>query len=144
MAQSFTLADGQLAAASTTILPPDDSATPGGRYVNLSLFNTSQGGDETIILTVARGAGTARVVGQVTLGPREQRLVGSIALSAGDTLAGYASDASTVDYIVTLGVAGRMSGTTLDATGTDKGTSVLRKIQNGIEDMVGTDLVDPG
>lgn len=144
MAENYTLADGQLAAASATILGPADGTPPGGRYVNLSLFNTSQGGDETIILTQARGAGTPRVIAQVVLGPRCQRLVGSIALAAGDTLAGFATDAAIVDYIVTLGAAGRMTGVTLDATGTDAGTAVLRQIRFGIEDVVGTDLVDPG
>lgn len=112
---SLTLADGQLAAASATLLGADSKGED--RTVNVMLANTHSSSAETVILTVLRPDSTARRVARVVLSANETCLVANLPLSAADILAGYATDATTVDYTVTRGGSGPLSVTCLDANG---------------------------
>lgn len=117
---SQVLGDGQLAAASATVL----GAAAGERVVALSLFNTSGAATQTVTLTVAKGTGTARTIGRYTLDPYESAYLNGLILDPADVLAGYASSASAVDYRVTAGT-GDFEVMLRDADGAPKGTTAI-------------------
>ncbi len=102
MATSFTLADGQLAAAAATLLGTDTA----GRVVTIICHNGSATLTETVRLLVSRGGGTARNVARAILAPHEQLCVVNLCLDPSDVLSGFTTDAATVDYLVQTGSGG--------------------------------------
>lgn len=119
---SLNLANGQLAATSGTLLglaPPDIRRT----YVSVKLYNSSGASTETVILTVAVAGGAARGLVRIDLAPYETLQVDNLALDDADILAGYASDAATVDYVVSQGNGGEFNVQSLDVNGAAKQVS---------------------
>ena len=120
MAREYlNLADGQLAATSTTIL----TAGSEGAFVQITLSNTSAS-DQICLLTVLRTGSTARRIRRIVLEKDEADYITGLALSAGDVLAGYATTASAVDYLVGLS-SGPFSMMTRDANGFPKASAAL-------------------
>lgn len=109
---SQTLTASQLAASSTTI----HTADKGGTY-SLLLANTSASSAETCVVTVARAGGTARRIARVVLAANETAHILNIPMSSGDVLAGSATDASTVDYTLSVSGGGEFRVVCLDANG---------------------------
>lgn len=134
---AITLADGQLAASSGTIL----GAATGERFVNVLLVNTSGSSSETIILTVSRGGGTARRIARGVLEANCSAYIANLALDPSDVLAGYATGATTVDYLVTRADGGEFGIRYLDANGALKSGSA--SIGSGNTTLAG-DLVVAG
>ena len=91
----LNLADGQLAATSSTLLTTSHE----GAVVQVTLFNTSSS-QQTINLTVLRSGSTARQVVRAVLERYESLYVIGLPLSAADVLAGYSTTAEAVDYLV--------------------------------------------
>lgn len=133
MTLPLTLADGQLPAAAVALY----TATEPVR-VNLTCSNTSASLTETVIITILRGASTtARRICRCVLSPNEQLYVFGVPLQANDVLQGSTSDATTVDYVVTVGGAGQYSIVVLDSTGAVK-TKNVPSLNNT------TAVTDPG
>jgi len=120
MSRQLNLADGQLAATSAAIL----GAAKLERTVGITLYNTSEGVEQTVVLTVTRSGGSARTIFRSLLKPLETRYVSGIGLDPSDVLAGYASYASAVDYLVTLS-AGPFTVTAKDKYGAPKSSESL-------------------
>lgn len=91
------LADGQLAAASGTLLTNGTVE----RLVSLILVNTIAV-EQTVVLTVTRSGSTARYILRAKLTQYQQLHLRGLPLDPSDVLAGYATSASAVDYIVSL------------------------------------------
>ena len=89
------LADGQLAAASATIL----GAGTVERLVSLVLFNTNAA-EQEIVLTLTKLDGTARRLCGGTLKEDESLFITGLPLDPSTVLAGYASGSGAVDYLV--------------------------------------------
>jgi hypothetical protein len=126
------LADGQLAAASGTLLtgPPGSMGT-----VNVIIYNSNTS-SETVTLTVARpNGGTARTICVTALAAGETLLVNGIPLPDGAILAGLATDASKVNYFITVSSETRLSMQVLTASGASK---------SGTTSSVGTIQLDLG
>lgn len=114
---ALVLSDGQLTASSATLV----SIATGSQYLNLTFFNTSASATATVTLTLARAGGTARNFARAELGPYEGLYVRGLGLDSADTLAGYASLTSIVDYLVQQGIADSdFLIFTRDATGAPK------------------------
>lgn len=96
--KNLTIADGQLAATATQIV-----AGPGNhaRQINVVLSNTGTQ-DETIVLTYSRNGGTQRRVWRCVLSANWQARVCGLPINVADVLYGSASDASVVDYLVSI------------------------------------------
>ena len=96
----LTTADGQVAASTTEIATgPSDS---GGR-INVTFCNTGTA-EETLVLTVTRGSGgTARRLRRNVLQANEQLVVAGLPLSGDDSLKAATTNASVVDYLVSVG-----------------------------------------
>lgn len=117
MAQN--LADGQLAASTSTLL---GAAPPAARRraVDVKLYNTSSSSTETVTMTVSVNGGTARTLLRIDLAPYETLQVDNLALDDADVLAGYTDTASTVNYVVSHGSGGPYDVRVLDANGAFK------------------------
>ncbi len=110
-----TLADGQVAAATTAVLA---AGTPGP--VTLTFANTGSL-DETLTVTVTRGTGTARRLVKIVLSTDEQLFIANLPLNAADTIKAETTTALTVDYLVVAAPdAAPLTITTLDANGAIK------------------------
>ncbi len=96
---SLNIANGQLANSSTALAA--STVPTASDLFSLVLRNTSGSLTETITITVARNAGTARKYPQVILGPNESAVFRNIPMESGDTIKGQASDAATVDFTLT-------------------------------------------
>ena len=94
----LTLADGQLAASSGTIL----AAGSIERTVNVILTNTGTA-TETVIVSVSRAGGTARRLIRIGVESYESLYITGLPLDPADTIAAYTTNATTVDYLITLG-----------------------------------------
>lgn len=129
------LANGQLAAASATILAAADDGQP--RSVNIALGNTSGSSTEVVIVTVTRSGGTARRVARVSLAANETAQIVNLSLGGGDTVQAYATDATTVDYDVSAAAApGAFAIVALDASGGIKqGTTSYSSAQTFLSDL---------
>lgn len=93
------LADGQLAATSTTILGAADHPSI-ERVVTIFLFNT-RASEETCWLQVSRSGGSLRTAARVVLDQQYDSVyVKNLPLDPGDVLSGYASLGSSVDFLV--------------------------------------------
>ena len=92
---SLLLADGQLAAASATIL----GAGGGERIASIVLLNTSAI-EQEIVLTLAREGGTARQFASATLKENESLYITGLPVDPSTVLAGYATGGGVVDYLV--------------------------------------------
>lgn len=98
----LALADGQLAAASATIL----GAASGERTVGLTLFNTSASA-QAVTFAVTRVGSTARTVARIKLEKKyESAYINGLPLDPSDLLAGYATYATSVDYLIHQQLAG--------------------------------------
>jgi predicted transcriptional regulator len=114
---------------------------PTGR-ITLVLNNTGTA-DEVVILTFQRTGGTARRFRRLVFAENEGAVIRGIPIQPDDTLLGVTTTASVVDYLVSTG-SGDITVDVLSADGTSKGVATLRKILLGMEDLVGTEMVDPG
>lgn len=95
MATNLNAADGQVAATATQILAGEDNA----RRYNLTFSNVGTT-EQTLVLTLSRNSGTARRVRRVVLAVNEQLDVFGLAVDKRDSLLAQATDASSVDYVV--------------------------------------------
>lgn len=109
------MADGQLSASSSTLIGVGTAE----RVVTLTMFNTSLSAKQEIFLTVTRSGSSARVVAHAILEGQESLIVKGLPLDPSDVLAGYASSATTVDYIISQG-SGPFAIETRDKTGAPK------------------------
>lgn len=141
MAREWTLADGQLGTTAATLLSGVDAPALG--HVEVVLQNTGDT-EETIVLTFRRSGGTARRLVRLVLQANEQAFVRGVAMQPDDTLLAVTTTASTVDYLVVASGAKSLTAEVLDAAGTSKGVTTLRKMLVGIEQLVGGELADPG
>ena len=132
-----SLADGQLAATSTTIL----TAPGGGAVVSLSLNNVSLR-QQKCLLHVTRPGGTARRIARIVLEKDESHYLTGLSLSPGDVLSGQADVGSAVDYLVTLDSGFTMF--TRDASGFPKASSALQVTLPGDEKLTAGDLTIAG
>ena len=119
--RSHTLADGRLAAASATVIA--GSSVP-DNYVTVILSNTGTA-EETVILTFTRAGGTARRLRRLVLQENEQAEIRNIPIQPDDTLSGYTTTASVVDYLVNKASGGGFSAEIYDAYGTSKGVTTM-------------------
>ncbi len=96
--QNLNIANGQVAAAAAQIV-----AGPGtrARSINVILSNTGTQ-DETIILTLSLNGGTPRRVWYGVLSPNWQARICGLPLNGTDSLLAQTTDASVVDYIVSV------------------------------------------
>lgn len=92
----LTLADSQLPAASATILAADAGGQD--RRVDIRLFNTNTS-TETVVITKTTTSGV-RVVTKVALATLETHVVTGLALDPSNTLQGFTTTASKVDYSI--------------------------------------------
>lgn len=98
------LAEGQLAATKGTIYTVPASTIVYIRFFRLS--NTSAVSIETVKIYLKTGS-TSRLILPVDINPGEAVDViedAALILEAGDLIEGQATDASTVDYVITGGV----------------------------------------
>jgi hypothetical protein len=124
-----TIADGQLAAAAAAILT---GADVGSTRVDIVLNNTSGSSTETVTLTFQRAGGTARVLDRCALLPHETRTITGVGIQSGDVLLGVATDAATVDYLISVSAGGPLTARTTDANGAAKGASAATLAGNTI------------
>lgn len=118
------LANGQLAATATTILGASSGSPSSGRHnVSVILYNTSASSQETVSLTVSYNGSTARTIAHAVLAAKETLIVSNLPMDPADILAGIATDATTVDYVVTEAPGGPFSVVSLDANGAVKGSA---------------------
>jgi hypothetical protein len=97
---SLNIANGQLAATSTALAA--SSVPTSSDLFTLVLRNTSGSLTETITITVTKtSSGTARKYPQIVLLPNESAIMRNIPMESGDTIKGQASDATTVDFVLT-------------------------------------------
>jgi hypothetical protein len=93
------LGNGQVAASAAAIA----SWTGSQSYrTNATFANTSSSLTETLVVTVLRAGGTARRVCRAVLAPNEHLVVTGIVIDSGDTLKASTTDATTVDYDVSV------------------------------------------
>ena len=93
---ALNLSDGQLTTSSATLVTFDSTSY----YLVIKLFNTSVA-DVDVTLTVTRTTnGTARTLARAELKSYESLYLTGVSLDQADTLAGYASRASAIDYMV--------------------------------------------
>ena len=118
---SLSLADGQLASSAAVIL--DVAAS--GRTVNLVFTNTSGSASETVLVTVSRAGGTGRRLTRAVIAANESLYVNGVALDPGDNISASATDATTVDYQVTVG-SGPFNVYSLDVNG------AMKQVNSGI------------
>lgn len=140
MARLFSITDGQLASTAGTVCSGTDAPPSGKIAVVLQNTGTSE---ETVILTFQVGGGTARRIARAVLQQDEQLVVSGIAIQPGDTLLGVTTTDSVVDYVVSASNA-VFSIDVLSADGTNKGIGAIRKMVLGLQDLVGSELVDVG
>lgn len=115
---ALSLADGQLAASTATILP----AGTDERTVAVMLFNTTSQ-SQAVTLTVTRASSSARTIARVTLAEKyESAYVVGIPLDPSDVLSGYTTYASSVDYVVTAST-GAFNIIVRDADGSPKASA---------------------
>ena len=136
-----TLADGQLGSTAAAILSGTDS--PPSRRVCVVCQNTGTS-EETVVLTFQVGGGTARRLFRAVLNENEQLVADGLPIQEGDTLLGVTSTASTVDYLVSASGSGAIRFEVLDANGTGKGVTTLRKLLAGVQANLGDELPDLG
>lgn len=122
MGRRYTLADGQLAASSTTILAGSSLDNPDGDSLDISCTNTAAT-TETVIVTLARAGGTARRIARAVLAQNEELVITGLKMQGDDTLAAYSTNVSAVDYLVTGGSQAPFGKNTFDSTGSLKSTS---------------------
>lgn len=166
MARSLTLADGQLGTTAATLLSGADAVAGSVSAV----FTNTSAAEQTVILTFRRSGGTARRIARAVLAEHEQLRLDNLPMQPDDTLLGYTSNASAVDYLVVSGDGGAMRLTPYGATGSPKSTvdgeqevsgsltlsevspledldsernSLLRRLVLGIEMLTGTPIPDP-
>ncbi len=101
-----TIADGQLAASATLILagsslPSQGTGSNFGARLNMTFCNTGVS-SETVALTVLRNGGTARQICSVVLATGERLVISGFGIDQLDTLKGTATDASVVDYLISI------------------------------------------
>lgn len=99
--RNLTIADGQVAATATEITAGSGDMA---QRLNLTFCNTGSQ-DETLVLTISRNGGTARRLKRVVLATEEQLEITGLPLNSTDSLLGVTSNASVVDYIVSIAAA---------------------------------------
>ncbi len=130
----LTLANGQLAVASTVMLTQGQATIAGapqpqawGQPVSVSLYNTGAV-SQTILLKVLRsGDTTARTVARYVLAQNESAALSCLVLGPGDALYGQTTTATNTDYSVFESVPGSFQSQAYDSSGLLKlvnGTSV--------------------
>ena len=96
--KNLTLASGQVAATATEI-----TAGSGNHAKRLNIKFCNVGGqEEELILTVSRNGATAVRIKRVVLAANEEFRIGGFPLNSSDSLLGVASNASSVDYLVSI------------------------------------------
>lgn len=96
---ALNLSDGQLTTSSAQLV----TLATASQYVAGSFFNTSATAEVTVTLTLTRLAtGTARQIARAKLAPLESFYFRGLALDVADTLAGYATLTTTIDYLIAL------------------------------------------
>lgn len=112
------LGNGQVAASAAAIA----SWTGNQSYrCNATFTNTSASLVETLLVTVLRAGGTARRIFRAVLAPNESVVAAGIILDSGDTLKASTTDATTVDYDVSVAPdSAPLSITCYDANGAVK------------------------
>lgn len=116
---------GQLPAVAAAIFSPtdgDDAVLGGGRYQGI-FYNTSGSLTETITLTETIVGGGSRTIARFVLLPNEIAVMRGLAMSSGDILGGITSDATTVDYTISIGGVADFSITVYDSSGSVKSNS---------------------
>ena len=94
---ALNLSDGQLTTSSATLVTLDNAS----HYIVAKFLNNSQTTDVDVYLTLTRTAsGTARTIARATLEPYEAMYISGLALDQADTLAGYATLGSAIDYLI--------------------------------------------
>ena len=115
----LTLADGQLSATAATVYSGD------ARIVTINAYNTSASSSETVSFTFQRNGGTARGLHRAILAPYERVIISGVCVETADTILGSATDAATVDYLVTIG-SGPFNVSSFDASG------ALKQVNTGV------------
>ena len=127
------LADGQVAATATALVDAS-GANPGSgtitsdTRVNITLFNTSTTLSETVVLTYTRSqTNVARRIYRGAMAANEYAILLNVPFVVGDKILGSTSDASTVDYTVSIAAGqGQFSVGSFDANGS------LKQVNTGI------------
>lgn len=96
--QNLTVADGQLAATATAMTTGTAAVA---RKLNVIVSNTGQN-EETVVITYSRAGGTQRRVFRAVLQANWSARLCGLGLNADDTLYGATTNASVVDYLVTI------------------------------------------
>lgn len=124
-----SLANGQLAASAGTLLA---GSTLLGQevIVDVDLSNTSATTTEVVVLTVSRAAGTARRKRRIQLAPNETATVTGITIDPTDTLSGSTTNATTVDYDITVNNGAPPGVVVRDAAGSAKASQNLASATN--------------
>lgn len=95
---NLTTGSGQVATTATQI-----TAGVGNRARRLNLKFCNVGGQtETLILTLSRNGATAVRIKRVVLEPNEEFRISGLPLNATDSLLGVTTNASSVDYFVSI------------------------------------------
>ncbi len=95
---NLTVADGQVATTATEITKGRGNHA---RPLDLTFANVG-GQEETLILSISRGGGTARRLKRVVLSPDEQLEICALALNSTDSLLAQTSNAASVDFVVAI------------------------------------------
>lgn len=96
--RNLNFADGQVAASATAIA---SDLSQSGQWVN-GLFSNVSSTSQTLILTLSRLGGTSRRVFRAILDVDESLQVTGLPINSGDTLYAATTDASSVDYILSV------------------------------------------
>lgn len=115
----LTLADGQLSATAATVYSGDAGV------VTINAYNTSSSTSQTVSFTFQRNGGTARGLHRAILAPYERVILSGVCIETADTILGSATNATTVDYLVTVGN-GPFCVTSFDANG------ALKQVNTGV------------
>lgn len=106
------VASGQLASSEATLFAGSGVAT-------ISCYNTSNSTTETVSILVKSGTDASKTIAHVVLSPHEQVIVRGISLSVGGfLLRGQSTNATTVDYVISVADSGDFGVEVHDASGT--------------------------
>lgn len=127
---SLNLADGQLGASAAQILA---GATVGSVRIDAVLHNTGSN-EETVVLTFQRNGGTARRIARAVLDENEALVLSALPVESGDVLLGVTSNASVVDYLISVAADGPRTITIYDENGLPKSApAILEQLATIVE-----------
>lgn len=138
MGRTYTLADGQVAAAAAAILA--GSALDTDTLVQ-GVFQNTAGTTETVVVTMKRSGGTARRIARAVLTANEQLIFTGQPMQLDDTLLAVTSNGSAVDYVISRSD-GPFNLYTLDANGAIKNGA--SSIASGNQTISGDLIVSGG